>query len=187
MAKNRRNRIQVQLEQHQKNGDAIEIRRNPIDPHPMMAFVVACGPGLALFLDARELEWDGYKIVRIQDITSLDYRGSEKFYERILRGEGIVTDIRMPFKIDLWSWKTAISAIKNQSRSMIIEDENPDDEIFLIGKVTRLSARTVSICHFDAVGHWELSDRVMPYSRITAVTFDCRYIRLYSKYVRKTE
>ncbi len=187
MAKKRRNRIQTQLEQHRKNGEAIEIRRDPMDPHPMMAFVVACGDDLALLLDTRELEWDGYKIVRVQDTTSLDYRESEKFYERILRDEGIVTDIRVPFKIDLSSWKSAIGAIKNQSRNMIIEDENPDDEVFHIGKVTRLSTRTVSICHFDAVGHWELSDRVIPYSRITAVTFDSRYIRLYSKYVCKPE
>lgn len=65
---------------------------------------------------------------------------------------------------------------------MIIEDENPDDDLFVIGKVKRLNTQTLSIRHFDPIGHWERSDRIIPYSRITAVTFDDRYTTLCSKY-----
>ncbi len=68
---------------------------------------------------------------------------------------------------------------------MSIEDENPDDELFLVGRVTRLSPKTVSIRHFDALARWERSDRVIPFARITAVTFDDRYTTMYSKYVRE--
>jgi hypothetical protein len=79
----------------------------------------------------------------------------------------------------------AIGAIKEQSRNIIIEDESPEDDLFLIGRVTRLNTKTISLRPFGILALWELSDRLIPYSRITAVTFDDRYTTLYSKYVRQ--
>jgi len=177
--------IRWRLERHRKNAEAVCIRREPLDPFATGAFVVAVAPDLVLLKDVTDLSADGFKIVRIRDISRIDRRDSERWFEEILRREGIVDDARAPFKIDLSTWKSAIGAIKGQSRNVIIEDESPDDDLFVIGKVSRLNARTLSIRPFDAVGHWELNDHVIPYSRITAVTFDDRYTTLCSKHVRE--
>lgn len=187
MAKRRGNRTRSRLEQHRKDGQAIEIRRAPLNPYSTVAFVIALGNDLVLLHVVTDFDPDGFQIVRIEDITSIEYRGFEKFHERVLRAEGLINDIRPPFKMDLSDWKSAIGAIKDHSRIVIIEDEDPDDELFLIGKAKRLNSQTLSIRQFDAAGRWELNDRIVPYSRISAVTFDDRYSNLYGKYVRDPE
>jgi hypothetical protein len=187
MAKHNHPTIRERLAKHMKRGEVIEILREPIDPWVQMAIVLALSADLVLLHDVTELESDGYKIVRLRDVSSVEYMGSEKFYERILREEGIVTEVRPPFKIDLSNWKSAIGSIQKRSRPIIIEDENPENPIFLIGKVRRLTTRTVAIRHFDSAGRWELSDRVMRYSQITAVGFDDRYSTLYCKYAYDAE
>lgn len=138
-----------------------------------------------LVKDVTNFTSDGYQILRIGDVSRVERGGSEKVMERILRNEGIVTDAAAPFEIDLSNWRSAIGSIKAQSRNMAIEDEDPDNDLFLVGRVTRLSAKTVSIRHFDPLACWERSDRVITNSRITAVTFDDRYTTMYSKYVRE--
>lgn len=107
-------------------------------------------------------------------------------YEKILRGEGIVAEIAAPFKLDLSDWKTAIGAIKSQKRIIIVEDEDLDDDLFLVGRVTRLTRQTASIRAIGPLALWELTDRVIPCARITAVTFDGRYSTLFGKYVSST-
>ena len=185
MARPKRTSVRSQLILHQKHCEVITIRREPLDPFSLGVFVVDIGTDLVLVNDVTDLSRDGYKVLRIRDISRIERGGSEKVVEKILRSEGIVTEIAAPFEIDLSNWRSAIAAIKAQSRNIIIEDENPDDDLFLIGRVTRLSSETVSIRPFDPLARWELSDRVIPCSRITAVTFDDRYTILYSKYVRE--
>ena len=185
MARPQRRSFRSQLVQHLKQCEVITIRREPLDPYSIGAFVVHVGIDLVLVQNVTDFSSDGYKVLRIGDISRIERGGSDKVYERILRSEGIVTEIAAPFKINLSNWRSAIGAINGQSRNMTIEDENPDDELFLIGRVTRLSLQSLSIRPFDPLARWELSDRVIPYSRITAVTFDDRYTTLYSKYVRE--
>jgi hypothetical protein len=183
MAKHPRKSIRSQLQGFRKDEAHVSIWREPLDPHSMFAFVVDIGDELVLLMDVTDLSADGFKIVRLRDVSRIDRRGSEKWFEQILRQEGIVKAIKAPFQIDLSTWKSAIADIKAHLRKMVVEDEDPDDDLYVIGEVKRLNAQTVSIRHFDPVGHWERSDRVIPYSRITAVTFDDRYTTLCSKYV----
>ncbi|MBI3865895.1 MAG: hypothetical protein HY290_28810 [Planctomycetia bacterium] len=184
MAAKKQKSIREQLRAHRDNCEAITLWREPLVPYSAGAFVVEVGSDLALVQDISDFSSDGYQILRIDDISRIDRGGAEKFLERILQSEGIVTKACAPFDIELSNWRTAIGAIKSNSQNMIVEDEKPDDELFLVGRVTRLSAKSLAIRHFDAVGYWELSDRVVPYSRITAVTFDDRYTTMYSKHVR---
>ena len=183
MARAKRVSIRSQLVQHQKQCELINYWREPLVPYCSGAFVVDVGSELVLIKDVSGFSTDGYQVLRIGDISRIERAGTEKVYEKILRSEGIVKEIAAPFEIDLSNWKSAIGSIKAQSRNMAIEDENPDDDLFLVGRVTRLLPKTVSIRHFDPLACWERADRVIPYTRITAVTFDDRYITMYSKYV----
>jgi len=164
----------------------ISIGRSRLEPDKLWAFVVKVGPELVLLMDVTDLSIDGFKIVRIEDILTIERRGPEEWFEHILRSEGIVIDVRAPFEVSLANWKSAIAAIKNRSRHLIVECEEAEDP-FIIGDVRHLNARTLAIRYFDAVGDWELSDRVIPYSRITSVTFGDRYTALCGKYVREPD
>jgi hypothetical protein len=139
---------------------------------------------LLLLMDVTDLSADGFKIVRLSDISRVECHAPEKWFEKILREEEIVKTVQAPFTIDLSTWKSVITSIKRHARTIMIEDENPDDDLYIIGKVKRVESQTVSIHHIDAGGYWEQGVRVIPYSRITAVTFGDRYSRLCSKYVR---
>jgi hypothetical protein len=182
MAKSQRKTIREQLLLHKEKCGAVTIRREPLAPYSMGAFVVDVGKDLVLVLDVTDFSNDGFQVLRIRDFSRIERGGYEKVFERILRGEGIVTEVAAPFKIDLSNWRTAIGSVKSHSRNLIIEDD-----LFLVGRVTRLSTQTFSLRQFDALARWELSDRIIPYSRVTAITFNDRYSTLYSKYVRNPE
>ncbi len=100
--------IRSQLVQHQKQSETISIWREPLVPYSSGAFVVDVGTELVLILDVTDFSSDGYQILRIGDISRIEGGGSEKVLEKILRSEGIVTDIAAPFEIDLSNWKSAI-------------------------------------------------------------------------------
>src|SRR5262245_51094136 len=102
--------IRSRLEKHRQKAEVVSVRREPMDPFSMGATVLAVGRELALLADVTDLSADGFKIVRIADISRLERDGSEKWFETVLRKEGIIKGIRTPFEIDLSTWKTALTA-----------------------------------------------------------------------------
>jgi hypothetical protein len=188
MAKRKGSRVRSQLEQHIQTKELVTIRRDRIDPHGMSVVVLAMSEDLALLQYTYDFFSDGFMIVRVSDITQVRCGAGDKWYEHILRSEWVVSTIAAPFAIDLQDWKTAVDAINRQWRNIIVEDETAMDSLlFVIGKTISLGYDTLSIRGFDCEGYWDNDCTRFPYSRITAVTFDCNYVNLHSKYVRERE
>jgi len=68
-------------------------------------------------------------------------------------------------------------------RNIIVESEVKGDILFTIGRIERLMNEKVLIRHFDADGAWEKKVREIAYSNIMKVSFDTRYITVFSKYL----
>lgn len=69
---------------------------------------------------------------------------------------------------------------------MLIEHESPDDKEweYWIGRIEKVLKTKVLFLHFDADGIWQDEPYEIPFSRITSVTFDSRYVTVFSKYVQ---
>ncbi len=142
------------------------------------------GAGDKLFLAAREDDFmiDGFSIRRFSDIKKIEFK-DDKCVE-ILKAEKILDGISSP-DIDLSDWHSVFLSLHKLEKNIIIEHESLDNKEwdFRIGRIEKVLKTKVLFRHFDADGVWQDAPYEIPFSRITSVTFDSRYVTVFSKYV----
>lgn len=147
-----------------------------------------CFPIMAsekLFLVANEDYFliDGFSINRFKDVKNAVLLDNK--YTEIIKGEGILDRIKTP-NISIDDWYSAFDSLSKLNVNIIIEKESLDDEDeFAIGKIVKVLKSKVIFRHFDENGIWQDDLYEVPYSQITSVTFDNRYINTYSKYIKE--
>lgn len=137
-----------------------------------------------LFLAAKEDDFiiDGFSIRRFSDVKKLKLK-NDKCVE-ILRAEKVLDGIAAP-DIDLTDRHGAFLSLQRLEKNNIIEHESLEEKEcdFWIGSIEKVLKTKVLFRHFDANGIWQDALYEIPFSRITSVTFDCRYVRVFSKYM----
>jgi len=137
-----------------------------------------------LFLSAEENDFliNGYQIRRFHDMEKVEIK-DDLCYEILLK-ENIINSIITP-KIDITNLETVFQSIKALDVNIIIEREilNKEECIFIIGRIEKICKKFVYVRHFDADGIWEDKPYKIPYRDITSLTFNSRYVEVFSKYV----
>lgn len=137
-----------------------------------------------LFLGTEEDDFilDGYSIRRYIDITKIQMK-EDKCVE-ILKREGIDNSIQIP-NIDIANWETVFISLQKYNKNIIVEKEslNEKEWIFAIGRIDRVFKKFVYLYHFDADGIWVEEPIKILYTDITSVSFDTRYVEIFSKYI----
>ena len=137
-----------------------------------------------LFLSANEDDFiiDGFSVRRFCDIKNIEIK-NDKCIE-IIKREGVLDNITIP-EIDITNWYSTFLSLSKLNMNIIIEKESLDDDEceFAIGKIVRVLKTKVVFKHFDADGIWQEDYYEIPYSQITSITFACRYVEVFSKYV----
>ena len=140
--------------------------------------------GEKLFLSAEEDDFilDGFTVRRFRDLT--DVKAKDDMCGEILRQEGIIDALTIP-AVSTASWESVFSDLQRLGENVIVESESrSDDESgFVIGRIEKVCRRSVFVRHFDADGIWQESSISIAYVDITSVTFDSRYVRVFSKYL----
>lgn len=138
--------------------------------------------GEELFLNANEDDFiiNGYTVRRFCDIKKVKCKDDK--CKEILMMEEI--KINIP-KISITSWETLFIDLQTLSRNIIIQHEslNGHKYQFFIGKIEEVFQDYVIFKHFDADGIWEENSHKIIYDEITSVSFDTRYINVFSKYI----
>ena len=137
-----------------------------------------------LFLCANEDDFilNGYSIRRFKDVVKAEYQEGKIL--SMIQEEKISERIIDP-NIDMSDWQTIFTSLKEQNKNIIIENEKveEDDYSFVIGRIIKVTKTKVVMQHFDADGIWEEELYEIPYSKITSVSFDTRYVNVFSKYL----
>ncbi|MDP1817980.1 MAG: hypothetical protein Q8K92_26240 [Leadbetterella sp.] len=87
--------------------------------------------------------------------------------------------------MDLTSCATILKSIKKLGFNVIIENENPADETFDIGPITKITKSSVYVRYFNAKGILNEEATKINWDLITIVKFDTKYINIFSKYLRE--
>ncbi|MCP5064256.1 MAG: hypothetical protein GY936_17590 [Ignavibacteriae bacterium] len=153
--------------------------RERIDPNNLHGFIIEQSKKYTLLLNEYDFITDGFQIIRNIDITKKKISDSNKYCTKIMRKEGLISCISKPH-INMESWNTIFRSLKNINKFVIVEDESED--IFLIGSISRVNQKSVSIRNFDGVGDWTGVENIS-YDDITSVSFDSRYILYHQKYI----
>jgi pyruvate/2-oxoglutarate/acetoin dehydrogenase E1 component len=139
-----------------------------------------------LFLGTEENDFliDGYTIRRYTDLKKIQIKND--LCNLILKNEGIIDGIQIP-NIDILNWETVFRSLKRTNKNIIVEREsiNKKNNIFLIGRIDKVFKEFTYFYHFDADGVWDIDPYKIPYTEITSISFDTRYIKFYSKYLEE--
>ncbi|MDG1433908.1 MAG: hypothetical protein P8M17_07090 [Saprospiraceae bacterium] len=120
-------------------------------------------------------------------ITNFRYNKNDKYYDFIMESEGLKKDLKAKTKVNLSNWKTIFTSLKKAKKHIIVECENPKIDEFIIGEITDVNSKSVSIWYFNAEGILDKKPINVKFKNITKVTFDDKYIDTFSKYLRKNK
>lgn len=160
----------------------IRFGREHIDPNCINGVPLLRSENLLLIEYYNDFCQDGYKVVRIGDITGVYYNEEERFYEEILKQEGIYKGLSIPGMEKIYNWKSLFEKLKKLYQTIIIECEEYDIEDFYIGKILKIKEKCLQFLYFDTMGRWRESPNEINFNEITSVTFADRYSAIYSKY-----
>ena len=125
---------------------------------------------------------DGFSIRRISDIKKIELKDDK--CNEILKAEKVLDRLSAP-EIDLTDWHSAFLSLQKLDKNIIIQHESLEEKEwdYWIGRIEKVLKTKVVFHHFDADGIWQEEPYEIPFSRITSVTFDSRYVNVFSKYV----
>lgn len=129
---------------------------------------------------------NGYKIIRIEDITSIKHGESEKFVEEIIKKENIQIIYNLSSR-DLTSWHAIFNWLALEDRPIIIESEMFENPKFYIGKIINIKTGSIELLQFDGAGVWYKKSTTILYKKISSITFNDKYSLLMSKYARNKD
>ena len=139
-----------------------------------------------LFLSSIEGDFDfsGYHIGKISNIDTVDIRTNGDRLFEIIKAEGLSKYFDVP-DINLSDWKTVFESLKKRNGYIIVKCEKDYDTeyAFVIGKVVKITTKSITMKNFDCDGEWEEKAYNIPFSKITCVEFNTRYSNVFSKYI----
>ena len=125
---------------------------------------------------------DGFTIRRFSDMTKVQIENGKRV--EIIKSEGLLDGV-FPPEIDLTDWHSVFLSLQKRNKNIIVEKESlyDDEWEYAIGYIEKVMKNKIVFRHFDAEGIWQDTPYEIPFSQITSVTFDSRYVEIFSKYV----
>ncbi len=162
--------------------DIVQIERNKIDRHPITCIPMQISEELLYIQYLYDFQFDGYKIVRLKDLTNVRISDIEIFIKKILIEEAIYDQTGNASKIALDGWEKMFRDFILLGKNIIVEGEKKINSSFNIGKIIEVNTKSIVFLGFDALGEWDQKPTVIPFKDITSVTIDGRYLTTISKY-----
>ena len=140
---------------------------------------------LFLAINEDDFIFDGFRISRFRDVEEVCIKNDK--CDEIIQREGLFKDLHIP-EINLESWKTVFDGLKNIGKNIMVRYETPEgqDDNITLGIIERIHGSCLYMYYFDADGIWQPELYRIPYQEVTSVTFDSRYINVFSKYISKS-
>ncbi len=152
------------------------------DPAYWYFFPLLADDKLFLSMEEDDFILDGYSIRRFRDMTKAEIK-ADKCADIFIK-EAVIDSIVVP-DVDISTWDRAFSSLQSIGKNVIVESEDIDREEswFIIGRIEKVYKSCCYVRHFDADGIWQDEPNRIEYGEITSVTFDSRYVNVFSKYV----
>jgi hypothetical protein len=148
-------------------------------------YIVDFSENFVLLQETDDFIIRGYLIIPFYSITEIICSVSDKYYDKIMKAEGITENVVNKHRIQLKNWKTIFTSIKKLNFNVIVQSEKPNDEDFNIGPITKITEKSVYIQYFNPKCYIDSESTKIDFSKITIASFDDIYINTLSKYLRK--
>jgi hypothetical protein len=145
-------------------------------------YIIGYSKDFIIFQESAEFDLLGYLIFPIKSISDIRFNKNDQYYNKIMKWEKKDKLIQDKYSIDLTNWTTIFKSIKSCRLSVIIENEDPEDESFDIGPITKVTKTSVYIHHFNAAGKLNKKPTKISWNLITIIQFADKYSTTFSKY-----
>lgn len=145
---------------------------------------VALSKDFLILNEISEFYLYGFTIVPIKSMDEIHNDAADQFVEYILRTEGIMDKVKLPYTLNLENWKGIFDSLMATGLPVTIQAEDLDEDYFFIGKVQRVDNDAVWIHHFDSEGVLAETWDMIPFDSINKVGFDEPFANMLSKHLR---
>ena len=147
-------------------------------------YILDLNKRFVLLQESDDFRMLGKTIFQRKKISNIRYNKDDNYYDKIMEWEGEKKKLDFSTKIKLNSWVEILESLRRTSKLIIIECEKEENNSFIIGEIEKIKSKSVYIRYFDATGVFESELTKIRYKSITKITFDDRYINVFSKYLR---
>jgi len=160
----------------------ISLRRDHIDRNSIQGFILAYSNDLVLIQYVYDFRLDGLTVLRTTDITDIRCTATDEFQTQLLTDERLFDQVPFSTSFDVTSWRSIMTQLSRQHRPMILEDERPESEQFLIGTIEKITSRSVWLWYFSGAGNWDEKPTKIPFKDITSCQVATNYLNVYERY-----
>jgi len=174
------------IKSHVDKKDFVKIKRTVTEGEAdISGFILQMSKDFLLIQKEEEFFLNGYGIIRKDHFDAIRCNKFDKARKRILKAEGIFdTDYGIKNRITLKDWKTIFIDLLKYDCHVIVECEDLEEPLFVIGPIKKVNSDSVSIRYYDPTGLLDKKPTKVKYKDITLVKFDDRYINVFKKYLR---
>ena len=133
-----------------------------------------------------DFRFDGFLLLRLEDIEGVRCDAREEFFENVLKAEGRLRPLVAPLEIDLDSFLSALRDLKRHDLCLSIACEKAPDEAereaFYTGKVCSLHEGSLFLVTMSEEGRACSKAIEIPYPSITALGWDTDTLNMLSKH-----
>lgn len=174
----------VSLAEHIGTGKMIRLERGLAGEPSLHGYLLGLSPALGLIHCFDDFEPDGYTLFRLEDVLTLRRGPHEEHWDRMLKGENLLSGLRPSVNVDLADITVALRSIQKFLPDLIIECENEGEEEsdFFLGRLLDITPEAVSLHYVDALGHWDEAPTLIPTREITKVQFETPYLKRFMRY-----
>lgn len=165
-----------------QNKKLVSIRRSKIDDQSIQGFILAFSDDLFVIQYVYDFRLDGLMVLRTADITEIKCGATNELQTQLLAAEQLLQQIPFGSRFDLQNWKSILTQLSQQHGILILEDELNEDQLFLIGKVQKITSKSAQVLYFSGAGNWDEKPSKLSFSNITTCQVDNNYINVYQRY-----
>ncbi len=153
------------------------------NPYYWYFYILDYSDKLLFGIEEDDFILDGFQIRKISDLKKIEIK--DDLCPKMNEENQVLTGVKKP-EIDLSSWKTVFESIDKLKCYLIVENEKPekDGNFFYLGYIKDIKKSYAVFSSVDADGKWA-ENVIIPYSKITSVTFKDRYSTTWQKHFSK--
>jgi len=161
----------------------IHIEREDIDYHVLEAIPIDINSKFLLFQYIYDFYFDGFKLICLDDITSIERGEIEKFHDKVVKEEEKTINAEEVSNINIKDWKSFFQSIFEIGKMIDISLEwKEKGRAFFVGKVVSVSESSLELLEVYPEGTWYKETTSISYEDITMVSFNSNFCNMLGKY-----
>jgi len=182
MEMNNTNKIEIIRECIDKKMQ-ISIEREEIDDESLSTIPIAVSDQLLIVEYLYDFNFDGFKVLCMNDISKIKRGKVEEFHDKILISEGLIVKEELMSDIKTNTWFDFFESMLDKRKMIDISLERVNKgRTFFVGKIVSVKKEYLEILEVDIVGNWYKDVTQIFYENITLVSFANRYCEILNKY-----